>query len=168
MRLIYEKPRILRWALELKFKRRPIGWLRTRVQPGTEANKKREMSSQKIQWEKKTEDCCLPRGKVKLSVCLINYAQHHEDAQGSGGIGPTFLISTLDGHVVSFTPRPIYPPYPLDRKLCGPQSQYGCCGEEKNLFPLPGIEPWSPSLSLYQLSILAHFYPSSHLKHKKF
>jgi hypothetical protein len=25
MRLIYEKPRILRWALELKFKRRPIG-----------------------------------------------------------------------------------------------------------------------------------------------
>jgi hypothetical protein len=31
--------------------------------------------------------------------------------------------------------------YPLDRKLDGPQSRSGRCGEEKNLFPLPEIEP---------------------------
>jgi hypothetical protein len=29
--------------------------------------------------------------------------------------------------------------YPLNRRLGGPQSQYGCCGEK--IFSLPGIEP---------------------------
>jgi hypothetical protein len=33
------------------------------------------------------------------------------------------------------------PWYPLDRRLGGPQSRSGRCGEEKNLLPLPGIEP---------------------------
>jgi hypothetical protein len=28
------------------------------------------------------------------------------------------------------------------RRRGGPQSQYGHDGEEKNFFPLPGIEPW--------------------------
>jgi hypothetical protein len=28
------------------------------------------------------------------------------------------------------------PQYPLERRLDGPQSQSGCCGEEKNLLPL--------------------------------
>jgi hypothetical protein len=32
------------------------------------------------------------------------------------------------------------PRYPLYRRLGGPQSRPGCSGEEKNLFPLPGIE----------------------------
>jgi hypothetical protein len=36
--------------------------------------------------------------------------------------------------MVSFTPRPLYPQgkspwYPLDRRLGGPQSYSGCCGE---------------------------------------
>jgi hypothetical protein len=30
---------------------------------------------------------------------------------------------------------------PLDRRLGGPQSQYGCDGEEKNSQALPGFEP---------------------------
>jgi hypothetical protein len=42
---------------------------------------------------------------------------------------------------VSFTPRPLYPRecrrrYPLDRRLGGPQSRFGRCGEERNLVPL--------------------------------
>jgi hypothetical protein len=48
--------------------------------------------------------------------------------------------------VVSFTPLPLYswghsPQYSLHRRLGGPQSRSGCHGEEKNLLPLPGIEP---------------------------
>jgi hypothetical protein len=42
--------------------------------------------------------------------------------------------------VVSFTPRPLYPRgknplHPLHRRLSGPQSRTGRCGEEKNLTP---------------------------------
>jgi len=34
------------------------------------------------------------------------------------------------------------PWYPLDRRLCGPQSWYGHIGEEKSSHqPLPGLEP---------------------------
>jgi hypothetical protein len=51
--------------------------------------------------------------------------------------------------VVSSTPRPLYPRvksplYPLDRRLGRPQSWSRRCGVEKNLLPLPGIEPPSP------------------------
>jgi hypothetical protein len=34
--------------------------------------------------------------KVKLPLCLINYAPCHEDVWGSGGIAPQFLTSALD------------------------------------------------------------------------
>jgi hypothetical protein len=48
--------------------------------------------------------------------------------------------------VVSFTPRSLYPQgkspwYPSDRRLGGPQSRTGRGSEEKNFWPLPGIEP---------------------------
>jgi hypothetical protein len=33
------------------------------------------------------------------------------------------------------------PWYPLDRRLGGPQNQFGQGGEEKNSQPLPGFEP---------------------------
>jgi len=33
------------------------------------------------------------------------------------------------------------PRFPLDRRLDGPQSQFGRGGEEKNSLPLLGIEP---------------------------
>jgi hypothetical protein len=33
------------------------------------------------------------------------------------------------------------PWYPLHRRLGGPQSRCGCCGEKKNFLPLPGIKP---------------------------
>jgi hypothetical protein len=59
---------------------------------------------------------------------------------------------------LSHYPRRKSPWYPLDRGLGGPQSRSGRCGLEKNLMPLPGIEPGQParSPSLYRLS-----YPSS-------
>jgi hypothetical protein len=58
--------------------------------------------------------------------------------------------------VVSFTPLPLYPPgksplYSLDRRLGGPQSRSGRCGEAKYL-ALPGIEP-GPSSPYNKLSI---------------
>jgi hypothetical protein len=42
--------------------------------------------------------------------------------------------------------------YPLDRRFDGLQSRSGCWGVEKNLLPLPGIEP---RLLLYRRVILA-------------
>jgi hypothetical protein len=42
-------------------------------------------------------------------------------------------------------------PYPLHSRLGGPQSQPGLYAEERNIWPLPGIEPWfleRPSRSL--------------------
>jgi hypothetical protein len=46
----------------------------------------------------------------------------------------TFLdLGTRWRWVVSYTPLPLYPRYPLDRRLDGPQSPSGCCGERKIL-----------------------------------
>jgi hypothetical protein len=42
-------------------------------------------------------------------------------------------------------PLPLHPQYLMERRLGGPQSQYGSCGEEKNL-ALLGIEPEPSSL----------------------
>jgi hypothetical protein len=64
----------------------------------------------------------------------------------SGDIAPRILDhSTMWRRVVSFTPWPLYPRYPLDRKLDEPQSQSGRGGEERKSRPVPGIEPLSSS-----------------------
>jgi hypothetical protein len=62
--------------------------------------------------------------------------------------------------VISFTPRPLYPRYPLDRRLGGPQSRFGWRSERKIL---DSTGTWIPTLhrpvrsqSLYRLS-----YPGS-------
>jgi hypothetical protein len=71
------------------------------------------------------------KGKVKLSLCLtkynamktylmLNQAPSPEDVLGEWRYS-SFLISALDG-MVRFTPRPFYPPFPLDKRLgerCG-------------------------------------------------
>jgi len=55
---------------------------------------------------------------------------------GIGGIAPPFFDpGTRRRLVVSFTPQSLYPKspwYPLDRRLCGPQSRSGHSGEEEN------------------------------------
>jgi hypothetical protein len=87
--------------------------------------------------------------KVKLSLCLINYAQCHEDILGSGGITPPFLTSALVGkewsasRLVALVPRGKSPSprCPLDRGLGGPQSRSGRCSEQKNFLSLSEIEP---------------------------
>jgi hypothetical protein len=75
----------------------------------------------------------------------------------SGGMAAPFLTSALDGGewlatcFSRFSPgeRALTP----DRRLGGPQRRSGRC-EEKNLLPLPGIQPRSPARiqSLYRLS----------------
>jgi len=41
----------------------------------------------------------------------------------------------------SFTPRPLYPRHPLNSRPCGLYILFGWFGEEKDLLPLPGVEP---------------------------
>jgi hypothetical protein len=66
---------------------------------------------------------------------------------GSGGTAPRILdLGTRWRCVVSFKPRPFYPPgkspwYTLDRRLGGPQSQPGLGSEEINSQPQSGLEP---------------------------
>jgi hypothetical protein len=77
--------------------------------------------------------------KVKLSMCLTNYAPHHEGVWRSGCIDPHFLDLGISWRWVdSSTARPLYPRgkspwYPLDRWLGGSQSRFGRRGEEKIL-----------------------------------
>jgi hypothetical protein len=56
-----------------------------------------------------------------------------------------FDFGTTWRWVVSFTHRTLYlqgksSSYPLGRRLGGPQSHFGCGGEEKNSQPLPGLK----------------------------
>jgi hypothetical protein len=55
---------------------------------------------------------------------------------GSGCIDPHFLdLGTSWRWVVSFTSRPLYPRYPVNRRLGGPHSRSGRRGKEKILHP---------------------------------
>jgi hypothetical protein len=60
--------------------------------------------------------------KVKLSLCLNNYALSHEDVGGSGCIDPCILnLGSILEIIVSFAIRPLYcrgkgPHYLLGRK----------------------------------------------------
>jgi hypothetical protein len=64
-------------------------------------------------------------GKVKLSLCLTNYAQRHEGLWESRCIDPRILDLGTSWCVVSFTPRRLNPWYPLDKRLGGPQNRSG-------------------------------------------
>jgi hypothetical protein len=101
--------------------------------------------------------CSFHPVKLKLFLCLTNWALRHEGVWESGG----FLeVGTSWRWVVSFTPRPLYhggkyPQYPLGRRLCGTQNRSGFWGQEKNLaLPepefLPLVRP-ARSQSVYRL-----------------
>jgi hypothetical protein len=81
---------------------------------------------------------------------------------GSGGIAPPFFSSALyEGEWPASrpgcsAPGERAPGTQFDMRLGGPKSRSGRCGVQKNLLPLPGIEPQPSSPSLYQLS-----YPGS-------
>jgi hypothetical protein len=114
----------------------------------------------------------LPPGRNPIAVNNNNKGkavpQHTYGGAGRRCIAPTHsrprhLMGVSGQH---HAPAAIYPremdlPYPLDRRLGGPQSRSG--HEKKILLPLPGIEPRSPgrlvrSQTLYWLS-----YPGSFL-----
>jgi hypothetical protein len=91
-----------------------------------------------------------------MSLCLTMY--HAMKRYWDGGRAPRILeLGTSRRWIVSFMFRPLYPRYPLDRRLGRPRSRSGRSGEEKNSKPLPGIEPLNPdnpsrSQSLYRMS----------------
>jgi hypothetical protein len=82
----------------------------------------------------------MSQSKVKLFLCLTNYALCHHGICGSRCIDPCFLdLGTSWRWVISFTPWPFYPQrksprYPLDRMLGRPQNQSG--RHEEELWPL--------------------------------
>jgi hypothetical protein len=90
---------------------------------------------------------------------------------GSGCVVPPFLASSLDGSEWSasrpgrFTHWEKSPWYSLDRRLGGPQSQSGRCGEEKNLTlagnRTPAIQPVARRCTDW--AIPAQFEANSHL-----
>jgi hypothetical protein len=92
-------------------------------------------------------------GKNVKAVLVLNYLSPmpwwH---MGEWRYSSTILdLSTRWWWVVSFMSMSLYhqgniPRYPLDRRLSGPQSWSGCCGVEKHLLPLSGIEPGPSSL----------------------
>jgi hypothetical protein len=112
-----------------------------------------------------------------LSLCLNKQAPRYEDVWASEGIAPTFSTSALDGGDWSasrprrFSPQEKSPRLPLDRLLCGPQSQSGRCGEDKNLLHGWESNTGRParSSSLYRLSYRSHMTAVSHsvTSHKK-
>jgi hypothetical protein len=89
--------------------------------------------------------CCLPsfefqthyhgKGKTRLGGQLIK----HYAIKTYGGIAPAFLTMALDGsewstsRIAALPPDKELPSPSLDRRLGGPHSQSGRCGEEKNL-----------------------------------
>jgi hypothetical protein len=96
--------------------------------------------------------------KIKLSLRLTNYALRLEGVWGSGCIDPRFLDPGTSWRlVISFTPRPIYPRFQLDRRLGGPQNRCGCCGEPKIVYPTwnsnsdPSVQPVAMPAALSQL-----------------
>jgi hypothetical protein len=81
------------------------------------------------------------RLKIKLSLCLTNYALCNEDIGGVDVYIHIFLTSALDGgewsvsRPVRFTPWGMSARYPENRRLGGPQSRSGQREEEKILDP---------------------------------
>jgi hypothetical protein len=89
------------------------------------------------------------RGKEGKAVPVLNsISTTPRRRMGSGCIDPHFRdLGPSWRWVVSFTPRPLYPRYPLDRRLGGPQSQSGRSGEEKILDPIGTRTPTPRSSS---------------------
>jgi len=83
-------------------------------------------------------------GRTLYLYLTKNYAM--KTCWRSGGTGPRVLNRGNRWRwEVSFTPWPLYPRYPLDRKLGRSQSRSGRGGEENRFQTLPGIENQSSS-----------------------
>jgi hypothetical protein len=85
--------------------------------------------------------------KLKLSLCLINYALRHENVWGSGGIAPVFLTSALDGasrpgRFITTEKAPLH----IGWEAWWAWEPVWTPSRREILFPLPGIKlrPSSP------------------------
>jgi hypothetical protein len=120
-------------------------------------------------------DVVCERKKVKLSLCLIDWAPSHEDTSiwGERRYSPTILnLGTRRRSAVSFAPWPLHPRgkgsrCPLGRRLSGPQSRFGQCGEDKSLESAGNRTPISQAVEyilmnisgVYQIVLLRfHFF----------
>ena len=75
--------------------------------------------------------------KAKLSLCTPSRSR----LVGEWNCPPLIINLGISGRwVVMFTRRPLYPRYPLDRRLGEPQSLPGHFRGKKNILPLPGIK----------------------------
>jgi hypothetical protein len=98
--------------------------------------------------------------KVKLSLCLINYAPHHSGEWGNEEIAPPFLASALDGaqwqasRPSRFTPAENAPSAHLIRDWVGPRAGLDATEKKKMTCPCRESKPGSParSNSLHRLS----------------
>jgi hypothetical protein len=105
---------------------------------------------------------CTVQRLAMLFLCLSNWARRHVTPWGGGGIAPRILnLSTRWRWVVSFTPQPLYHRgkslrYRLERRLGRFQSR-SKCREDKNILPLPGIDPRISVLRLLVPSPNSHF-----------
>jgi len=113
-------------------------------------------------WFVSVQCSTLYEAQIKL-MKLLQHASSKVEVSLSAryaDISCTWLSTTplrRTGWVVSFTSRPHYPQgsnsrYPLERKLCGPQSPSGNCDEEKN--PNPCLESNSGHPSCSPVTIL--------------
>jgi hypothetical protein len=59
-------------------------------------------------------------------------------------------------HTHAALPRGNSSRYPLDRRLCGPQSRSERCGVEKDLLPLPGTEPRPSGPHTVAITAISH------------
>jgi hypothetical protein len=105
-------------------------------------------------------------GEIQVKLSLYAMKNHAMKTCGVGGYSST--ISALDGG----EPLPLYPQgktsrHPLHRRLGGPKSRSGRCGEEINYLPTAGIElrSSSPSLIFQIIQVLRCFRCSCLINH---
>jgi hypothetical protein len=134
------------WKEEIRFFRRTIpAFLGVREQDSQTRGRIRRVFHELLVYYN-----AVVKGKRKV-VSVLNYfsTTPRRRVRESRYISTNLDLGTKWRWVVSFTHRPLYhrrkrPYYALDRRLGGPQSWSGCCGEE--LLSLSGIELWPSSM----------------------
>jgi hypothetical protein len=84
---------------------------------------------------------------------------------GKNSIAPRILnLVTIRRWVVSFTPRPFYPRYALDRTLCGPGSHSERGRRQKCLYPCSESNTGLPGHTLVTTVTELFRFPETHVK----
>jgi hypothetical protein len=80
-----------------------------------------------------------------VHLFVINKVPRHEHIWKTGGIDPRILNLALETsnqlHALAELPQEKEPSVAIRQEMGGPQSRCGYFGEDKNLLPLPEIEP---------------------------